>query len=143
MSLIEKKREWRLSRARLIIIICLGWLSAFSFGLIREFINNRHQINQQIANLEKEVRNLTQENSELDKLITSWESSDQLEKEARLKLGLQKPGEKAILILRGDGKRLEEPMPSGEQIAIGNLVVINDKNLPNYLKWWFYFFGKK
>lgn len=73
----------------------------FSWGLAKEMMNRR-QINQQIADYEAKIAKLKQENSGIEQKIASWNNSSDLEMAARTKLGLQKPGEKAIFINRGE-----------------------------------------
>lgn len=73
----------------------------FSWGLTKEMMNRR-QINQQIADYEAKIAKLKQENSGIEQKIASWNNSSDLEMAARTKLGLQKPGEKAIFITRGE-----------------------------------------
>ena len=117
------------NKSRVIIIISVVLILFFGFGLVKEIIN-RYRIDAQISKLEEEIQELEGENSEIDQLITTWSESNQLEKEARLKLNLQKEGEKAVLILReGEDRFPEEDFAPPEE------------KKSNIKKWWIYFFG--
>lgn len=73
----------------------------FSWGLAKEMMNRR-QINQRVEDYEAKIAKLKQENAGIEQKIASWNDSSDLEMAARTKLGLQKPGEKAIFINRGE-----------------------------------------
>lgn len=88
------------------------------------------RINQEVKNLEKKIEELKTSNEELSAMKEYFQSNEFLEKEARLKLNLTKPGEKLIIIkqIEGDLKEIEKK----EGIA---------KEISNLQKWWNYFFG--
>jgi len=86
------------------------------------------KVNQEIRDLEKRIEALEISNEELSRMQEYFQSEEFLEKEARLKLNLTKPGESLIIV-----KKTEEA--EGEQeIAIA-------KEISNIQKWWKYFFG--
>ena len=90
------------------------------------------KINQGIKDLENKIKELKAGNEELIGLQEYFQSEEFLEKQARLKLNLTKPGEKVIII-----KQIEEDIEEIEQqqgIA---------KELFNIQKWWEYFFSKR
>lgn len=97
----------------------------------REAYRN-YKINQEIKNLQKKIDELRKSNAELNELGRYLQSDEFLEKEARLKLNLIKDGEKLIIIKRSE----EEISPEEKKVE-------ENKNIPNILKWWEYFFGKK
>lgn len=97
----------------------------------REAYRN-YKINQEIRNLQKKIDELRDSNTELGELEKYLQSDEFLEKEARLKLNLLKDGEKLVII-----KQLEEEPVLEEKKSEEN------KNIPNILKWWEYFFGKR
>ena len=116
-----------------LIIVGLLLVAVVAFNLVKETIN-RYRIDRQVNDLNNQIKDLQQQNSELNNLISSWSGSNQLEKEARLKQGLQKPGERVVLILRqntstSSGSNLELLTPAAEP--------------SNPQKWWRYFFGNK
>lgn len=90
------------------------------------------RISQQIKDLENKIEEFKASNEELIGLEQYFQSEEFLEKEARLKLNLTKPGEKLIII-----KQIEEDLEEFEQ---GQSLA---KELSNIQKWWQYFFGEK
>lgn len=103
-------------------------------GLGKELVLKK-QINQKITNLEQESAFLEEKNSALIGLMSKWQSQNQLEKEARIKLGLKKPGEKVVVVTDGRNE-------SGDEVAPIDATAISAETDPvNYLKWWRYFIG--
>jgi len=94
----------------------------------RESYRN-YRVNQEIKNLQRKIEELQKINTELSELEKYLQSDEFLEKEARLKLNLIRDGEKLVII-----KRAEEELSSDEVKPEEN------KNIPNILKWWEYFF---
>lgn len=127
------------SSSKMIIVVSLAISIFLGTSLFKEIVNRR-QIDEKIKQYKKDIANLEKENSELNQSIDSWTTSRQLEKEARLKLGLKKPGENVVLIIRDDQRR-ESQLINDNFEVLGGMVVESDKNnLPNYKKWWFFFF---
>ncbi len=91
----------------------------------------RYKINQEIRSLERKIEDLQKSNTELSELENYLQSNEFLEKEARLKLNLIKDGEKLVIIKKSD----EEPVLEEQETE-------ENKNIPNILKWWEYFFGE-
>lgn len=120
----------------------LGFLF-FSFG--REFAGN-WEIQKEIRDLEIRAENLKTEHLEIERLVSLSQTEAFLEREARLKLGLNKPGEKVVII---DGDQFGVPPIVS---AIEGNEIKNDPFLEpavsnsspivvaNPLKWWYYFF---
>ena len=124
------------SRSRVIIIVCLVLIFFLSVNLAKEVVN-RHQINETIKQYEAEVVKLEKENQETGELIESWETGRPLEKEARLKLGLQKPGENTVLILRDENQPAENTIIDPNSEVYGTVVVADSqKNASNFKNWW-------
>jgi len=123
---------------KLIVVISLILTILFLFGLSRELMN-RHEINKQVKNLDKQIKELVGENQQLSQMIGSLQGTDFIEKEARLKLGLQKPGEKVAIIKRDNTAASTLVLSEGTEIS-GNVVVGNKDNISKPKKWWIYFF---
>ena len=142
MPFIIKSKRTKLARGAIIAILCFI-LIMIIFGLAGE-IANRHRVNQQIASLQRDIAATQSENLELSTLISSWESGNLAEKEAREKMGLKKEGETVVLI--SDPAR---EASSSEQEAVA---FINDPftlkstdtapQVGNPGKWFKYFFSK-
>ena len=125
----KARRKKIFTRLRITIIVSSILILFFVSGMVKEAVN-RYKIDNQIAKLEQEIGELGIENSEIEQLITTWSESNKLEKEARLKLNLQKEGEKAVLILR-EG---ENNLPTEEFAPL-------EEEKSNIQKWRIYFFG--
>lgn len=127
------------SRSQLIITICIIIAIFLSTSLIKEIIN-RHQIDEKIKQYKIDVSRLETENTEISQFIDSWTTSRQLEKEARLKLGLRKPGENVVLVLRDNNQNNNNTIAPNSEVLGGVVVENNNLNIPNYKKWWLFFF---
>lgn len=90
------------------------------------------KINQEIKSLEQRIAEIEKSNEELAKMEEYFQSEEFLEKEARLKLNLTKPGEKLIIVKQQENILKEEK--EKETVA---------KEISNIQKWWDYFFGEK
>lgn len=119
------------------------WHSKYFIGILVVFLvlviiasgreaYRNYKVNQEIKKLEKKIEELQKNNVELGELEKYLQSDEFLEKEARLKLNLIKDGEKLVIIKRQEEKPIIEEQKAEEQ----------NKNIPNILKWWEYFFGK-
>lgn len=90
------------------------------------------RISQEIKSLEKSIEELEKENEELARMEKYFNSEDFLEKQARLKLNLAKPGERVIIIKTPED--LEQEVEQEQTIA---------KEISNIQKWFEYFLGKR
>lgn len=115
------------SKLVLLAIFILAILLGLSAG--KSFLR-KYQINREIKNLEAEINKLENSNRELSDLIQYLNSDFFMEQEARLKLGLQKPGEKVIVI----------PSQTVDNLADIQKKEYNNQELSNPQKWWKYFF---
>lgn len=105
-----------------LILIVLLVLSAVK--VIREAIV-RYEINKEIAALENQLGDLESKSNKLGNMIAYLKTDQYIEKEARTKLNLVKPGEKQINFTS-----------STDSLAQVDL----SKKSPNYIKWFNYFF---
>lgn len=121
--------------SRLLLVLEVGMIILFIVALSKEMVR-RWEIRQDIRTLEQEIAELREQNAELSGLITYFQSDYYKEREARLKLGLQKEGESALSL----------PIPnSGSLNQAENKLAVNSAEGPLALpqKWWNYFFAKK
>jgi len=115
------------SKTFISLLLAIFVLALIAFG--REGYRN-FEISREIKSLEKKIKELKLGNEELSKIEEFFHSREFLEKEARLKLNLIKPGEKVIIV------KEQEPAEKPEQkedIA---------KEISNIQRWWEYFFEK-
>jgi cell division protein FtsB len=115
-----KKKFWGSNIFTSVLVIIL----VFSIIKVSKEIMLRYEINQQINELETKLSDLESKTNKMDELIAYLKTDEYIEKEARLKLNLSKPGEHQINI-------------SGDKQIQEELVNNND---PNLIKWFNYFF---
>ncbi|TSC96309.1 MAG: Uncharacterized protein Athens101410_23 [Parcubacteria group bacterium Athens1014_10] len=101
-------------------------------GATSKITAKRYKINKEIYNLKKEANDLDVQNKELTKMIEYLDTLSFKEKEARLKLGLQKEGEKTIIITSPYSELKSKELKIEEKELVRS----------NILKWWEYFFSK-
>jgi len=125
---------------RLWILAGLAVFLLLFFGLTKEIVNRR-QINQQISDYNAKIAELKLENSALSDKISNWDKSGGLELDARVKLGLEKPGEQTIVINRTrSGSPEITAVKSNQEVINLSDIGINDDSQSNAVKWWDYFF---
>jgi cell division protein FtsB len=126
-SFISKIFSFRLFvLAGVLVIVFLG------INLGKEYYRE-YQVQKEIDSLQKEIEFLEKDNYKLSQLTKYYETDEYKEAEARKRLNMKKEGEKVVII---------KPHPvNSEQSGIED--ELNNKNLPNYIKWWNYFFATK
>lgn len=115
------KRTTAINAVLLVIII---------WGLAGEYLRNR-EMQKEIAKLEAQAAEMEGKNAALANLGDSASSEAMLEREARLKLNLRKPGEQ-VVIVRTSGA----PDRSVTVQEVGS----RPDRASNASKWWRYFF---
>lgn len=104
----------------------------FFFGFVKAFLQD-YAVRKEIKSLEHEKAQLEQNKLTLLDRLQDIKSDSFVEKEARLKFGLQKPGESVILFNTGDVGLAEGKTTS---------TVRDMKDTPsNAGDWWRYFFN--
>lgn len=140
MKTMHRERESLFKRIlgfRFLFIINGIVLLLFSFAFGREYLRNR-EIQGDISRLQEQAEELAARNLQITELKTAFQTESFVEREARLKLGMKKPGEQVVVI-----QREEEGSASSPQDP---LRILNNPNEPddvaNPTKWWYYFFDK-
>ena len=103
-------------------------------------VKNFHQINDKIENLEQEASHLEQKNLEVVNLIKYFKSQEFIEEQARLKLNLQKKGEK-VIVINDNSPDTKNKIENKKKLE--TIWQVNDdktKNKSNIYRWWEYFF---
>ena len=118
-------------RSLLFINLCILGILLFSFG--KEFLRTR-SIEQEIQELEQQANSLTARHQELTQWQRLFQTEGFLEREARLKLGLQKPGEQIIVIDRSP--QITSTLATEESHSSKGFSSFTE----NPKKWWRYFF---
>ena len=114
--------------ANLILFVLLGWKLYGEVGRSKS-------LQADIDRLLVQAKALEVQNARLTSLGTEQATQERLEREARVKLGLQKPGESVIIVQDGRGPSLG--VATTRQIAPQS----PDQSLSNPQKWWRYFLG--
>ena len=117
-----------------IVVVGSGLLLVFMVAIVREVIQG-HQVRQQVSRLRQEVTVAEQEHRELQDLIDYLSSPTFQEREARLKLGLKKSGER-VIVVPGDSNTNQTTAGSTDTTAAAQAGT-------NPARWWQYFFGPK
>ncbi len=127
-SIIGKLFSFKLFFLAVMLVIVI-----FGPALGSEFYRN-YQIEKEIESLKNEIDTLDKNNYQLSKLVEYYNTDQFKEREARTRLNLKKEGEN-LAIIKQSGVDLKKTDVSEEEAAA--------PNLPNYRKWWNYFFEDK
>jgi cell division protein FtsB len=127
----KKSAAWL---ARTLLFIGLVVLGAVAFSLAKETYK-KQQVMKEINQLQEEAARIEKENSQIKDKIAYLESRDYREKEAKDKLNLQDPSEKLVIIKPSLATETESRAQESASISKENI-----PRLPNFRKWWNYFF---
>ncbi len=98
----------------------------------------KHKLVKEIDQLKNEVERLEGGNHELANLMEYLKQETYLEKEARIKLNLKKPGEKVVIVPQNQES---ENSALNQEVSLDQTNQTDFKNeSANYWKWWEYFF---
>jgi len=131
MRTAHPSQSWwkRLLNWRLMLPINLVLIGFIGYSLARE-MNQADQIDTQLADLNKEINSLQSQNTDYTGLISRLGTSSFVEREARLKLNYQKPGEHTLVLRDSTVSSTLSPAPIDDSAPESN---------PG--KWWVYFVG--
>lgn len=105
----------------------------FAFSAFLRITLQKMEIQGQIDKLKNEADQLESDNKDLTGYLDYFASESFKEREMRLKLNLQKPDERVIIISRDENKPKEETTGPADN---------NSGMLSNINEWWNYFFSK-
>lgn len=132
----------RLIRWRLLLVVNLLVVVFLGMSLGREVVRSR-AISGEIAQLQDQANKLATRNIDLSELKTAMQTEVFIEREARLKLGMKKPGETVVVIQdeaspaqQDENQDPNDPLGLVGENAEGNVAVANPT------KWWYYFFDE-
>ena len=121
----------RFFRSKAVIVFEVLILVVISSALAKEVVR-RYQIQGEIRELQAEAEQLEQKKVELEDFIAYFSGDDYKEEQARLKLGLQKPGESVITVL-GESTDISQGV---EEVGV---IGQEEENISNPQQWWNYF----
>jgi cell division protein FtsL len=131
----------RLIKWRFLFVVNLLIVLFLSLSLGREVVRHK-TIQQEIEFMEEQAQKLATENREMSLLQSALQSESYIEREARLKLGMQLPGETVVVVQeqKAGTKTIEK-----DSFDPYHLISNGDDRfdqLANRTKWWYYFFNK-
>lgn len=136
MARTKKRSFWSIILSpKVIIVIGLILLGLVSFALSKE-LARKHQVNQEILEVKKEIDGLEKKNEELASLIEYLNTDSYKEIQARQSLNMKKEGETAVAVTS---------VSSNDQVNASSdkYDLPSEEESSNIKKWWKYFFGKK
>lgn len=89
-------------------LFLLGWFGVQFWGVAEK----AYALYGERKRLEAELASLQQKKAELETGLSRFQSEAYLEREAKRRLNLKKPGEKAVIIVPEEKKEMEEPSPN-------------------------------
>lgn len=125
----------RLFRSKAVIVFEVLLLVVISSALAKEVVR-RYQIQGEIKSLQNQVQQSEQKKTELQGLISYFDSDAFKEEQARLKLGLQKPGESVVTVL---GESTEGVNAVAAELGTGTEQKAATTSNPH--RWWNRFFN--
>ncbi len=130
----------KLLSSKLFLFLIIVVLIALIVSLLQESYR-KYQLTKEINNLKSEIERLEGNNKQMANLMEYFKEESYMEKEARLKLNLKKPGEKVVILSPGSTEPAEEEN-IGEDSSSGKPIDYDNLNIEtaNYWKWWEYFF---
>jgi len=93
----------------------------------------KYQLTKEINQLKSEIGRLEGKNQQLADLMEYFQEGSYLEKEARLKLNLKKPGEKVVVISQPAAAEVDKRIVAEAEGEVSN-------ETTNFWKWWEHFF---
>jgi cell division protein FtsL len=101
----------------------------------------KYKINKEIEDLKTQIASAEKSNQQISEMIDYLGSSSFLEKEAREKLNMKKPGEEVVIIEPPkDTGTSQNPQPQKEKDQNILLASVASKAESNFVKWWKFFF---
>ncbi len=122
----------RILKFRYLFLLNLVVVGLLFAGFGREYVRAR-SIQTDIAMMHARAEQLRAKNLELSDLATSLRTESNIEREARLKLGLKKPGESVVVVHDGT---------PGPDPNLMSALLPEKTSVANPSRWWYYFFDR-
>jgi cell division protein FtsB len=119
----------RFLRSRLMLAVDLVLLGFVGWSLSNE-VAQGNKVSSDLNDLQTQIAALQKQNQDYGAILSQMGTPGFVDKEARLKLGYQKPGEQVLLLEDGAAAPLAS-VPADTDVS----------GLSNPQKWWHYFFG--
>lgn len=119
-----------------VLAVNLGVVLFIAWGFAGEYVRNR-DMDSEIERLRAEAGQLESRNLELAKLAKRLSEPEMLEREARLKLNLQKPGEEVVVVRDLSPARQQAEAAAAEVAASENGSATAGSNPGKWLRHFF------
>lgn len=126
----KKSNFWARFLASQLLVVFLGlvFLVLIAVPLLRNYSKKR-AVEREIAEVKQEIAEFENKNRDLSAMLDYLQSKDSLEEQARINLGLKKPGENVVVV-------------KGVDLAKKNEAISDQKVVSNWHKWIDYFLNK-
>jgi len=111
-----------------VLSYCAGRFGLIGFGMYQT-LSRQHAVAREVAALQQDISTYRTKQQDLQRLLKYFTTPEYGEREARLRLGLQKPGEQVVVI----------PNLTSNQNGAASAAENSDQ--PNWRLWLAYFFG--
>jgi len=140
----KAKKIKKVLSSKIFLVIVIFLLIFLLIGLVKETYR-KYQLTSEIDQLKSSINKLEGDNQQLADLMDYFKEDSYLEKEARIKLNLKKPGETVVVLSKNMIDGVEVIRKGGldtEEVdkEIVNLSEDQVSKTANYWKWWEYFF---
>lgn len=136
----KKNFVWGILERKVFLMINLFILILLVVSFGREFLRD-YQIDREITALREQAEELEARNLEIADLNAEFETEGFLEGEARLRLGLSKPGEQVVVIEEAGAEVLGAETATLTGVTPGS-VPVEHEQYHNAARWYFYFFNQ-
>lgn len=116
-----------------VMALNIALLALVAWGFSGELLRNR-DMQTEVDRLQSQADELAAKNSELAELGKRMSDPQELERQARLKLNLRRPGEE-VVVIKGVGDAQASVAPDAIAVAAAK-----EDGGSNLEKWWHYFF---
>ena len=120
--------------SRVIFFAGIAVLIILCSALFKEYYRG-YQIQKEINSLQKDIDSFKKDNYQLSQLIEYYNTDEYKEAELRKRFNMKKGEEKLVVIESKDDNLMGDSVGEKDETV--------DENLPNYKKWWNYFFATK
>lgn len=121
--------------AKIFLFFAIVALVFIGISIAKETYKKK-QVQKEISDLQEKAQKIIKENSQIKEKIAYLESPEYQTKEAKDKLGLQNPDENVIVVKPTLEKEIVIDSIQGQSLETMPKI----EELPNYVKWWNYFF---
>ena len=141
---VQPRNIWRFLSFKRVLAANVVIFAIVTWGIVGEFMRSR-EMQKEIDRLGEQSAQMEKENGRLEDMGKRFSSNAMLEREARTKLNLQKPGEEVVVVRTGEGREGtvdsgQETADDGQRTTDGGRATMSSGPGTNIGRWWRYFF---